>query len=216
MGKSNRSLWTAKLCGSKNAAKVSSLHGEKTAVNSAAKKPTLAKEKKFSEIERKICGKKFEGVVLGIDPSLRGTGLAVLKSENGKISYLESLTIKNKPSLSFAECIGQIHLQTQKMLKKHSPKCVVVEASVYVQNFRIAMTLGAARGAAIAEAASMGLEIFEYPPLRIKQAVIGYGRAGKLQIALSVRDLISSAPLLPFDEADACAAALTHIFTFKE
>lgn len=216
MGKSNRSLWTAKLSNASSSGKTSTSAIPNGVRSKKSKKTETSNAKILKHIERKICGKSFEGIVLGIDPSLRGTGLAVLKAENGKISYLESLTIKNKPALTLAECIGQIHLQTQKMLRKYSPKCVAVESSVYVQNFRTAMTLGAARGASIAEAAACGLAIFEYPPLRIKQAVIGYGRADKSQIARSINALVSGAGLLPFDEADACAAALTHIYTFKE
>lgn len=78
------------------------------------------------------------------------------------------------------------------------------------------MTLGSSRGAVLAAAACAKLKVFEYPPLRIKQAVIGYGRASKEQVARSVAVMVLGAGILPPDESDASAAALTHIFTHKE
>ncbi len=195
-----RKLWEAKLSG-----------------NLPEKGVKFSKSNKSREISeiRKITGKKFSGVVLGIDPSLRGTGLSVVEIKNGSLRYLASTTIKNRPAVCFSDCLGEIFRITDSFIKLYKPVCAAIESSVYVQNFRIAMTLGSARGAAIAAVASAGLEIFEYPPLRIKQAVIGYGRASKEQVSASVKSLIPNAPLLPFDEADATAAALTHIFTFK-
>ena len=74
-------------------------------------------------------------------------------------------------------------------------------------------TAGAARGAAIAAAAVLEKPVFEYPPLRIKQAVVGYGRASKHQVAQTVKQLLALGDTLAFDEADAAGVALCHVYT---
>ncbi|MDG2170249.1 MAG: crossover junction endodeoxyribonuclease RuvC, partial [Opitutales bacterium] len=83
----------------------------------------------------------------------------------------------------------------------------------YVQNFQTAQILGAACGAAIAAAAVLEKPVFEYPPLRIKQAVVGYGRASKQQVAQTVKQMLVLEEALAFDEADAAGVALCHAFT---
>ncbi len=210
MAKSGRSLWTEAI---KDGGKLAK--GGVSTSKWLVKAPTAGVEKRRMEVERNLRGKRLEGLVLGIDPSLRGTGLSIIEScADGSVRYVESLTVKNHPSLSMPECLARILDETMHIIKRNKPICVAIEQSVYVQNFRTALILGSSRGAAIAAAASMRLQVFEYPPLRIKQAVIGYGRASKEQVAKSVADLTKS-PILPSDEADASAAALTHIFTYK-
>jgi crossover junction endodeoxyribonuclease RuvC len=77
------------------------------------------------------------------------------------------------------------------------------------------MNLGAARGAAIAAVAVAGLTVYEYPPLRIKQAVVGFGRASKEQVARTVKSLLELQSVLKFDEADAAAVALCHAYNHR-
>lgn len=158
----------------------------------------------------------FRGVVLGIDPSLRGTGLAVVRMRpGGSPEYLESMTVKNHARLSQAECLGNIFRYVDRMAQKFEADCAAVEQTIYVQNNQTALILGSARGAAIAAAANFEMPVFEYPPLRIKQAVVGFGRASKEQVAKTVASILRIEPL-PFDESDAAATALAHIFTFKK
>ena len=206
MAKSGRALWTAAIKEGKKSSPAGASERTEKSADSRARKKRL-------ETERKLRGRQMCGRVLGIDPSLRGTGLAVL--EDGTLVYIESITVKNRPTLSMPECLARILEETDGIIRRNKPDCVAIEQSVYVQNFRTALILGSSRGAAIAAAAAKRLEVFEYPPLRIKQAVIGYGRASKEQIARSVAALVSNAPVLPSDEADAAGAALTHIFTHK-
>ena len=209
MAKSGRALWTAAIKEGKKSSRAGASERTDKSADSRARKKRL-------ETERKLRGRQMCGRVLGIDPSLRGTGLAVLEArEDGTLAYIESLTVKNRPTLSMPECLARILEETDGIIRRNKPDCVAIEQSVYVQNFRTALILGSSRGAAIAAAAAKRLEVFEYPPLRIKQAVIGYGRASKEQIARSVAALVSNAPVLPSDEADAAGAALTHIFTHK-
>src|SRR5208282_5911511 len=92
---------------------------------------------------------------------------------------------------------------------------VALEQTIYVQNFRTAQILGAARGAAIAAAAIRGLPVFEYAPLRVKQAVTGSGRASKEQLARTLMAFLGHAETLATDESDAAGVALCHAFTWQ-
>ncbi len=216
MAKSTRSLWTQKIIDGE--IKTKSHRGSVWTFEAIKTKAsqTVTEKRKSAIKEQNLRGRQMCGIVLGIDPSLRGTGLAVVEAmPNGSLRYICSTTVKNEPKLTMAQCLARILEETEKIIAKTNPCCVAIEQSVYVQNFKTAMILGSSRGAAIAAAARSGLEVFEYPPLRIKQAVIGYGRASKEQIVKSIASIIKDAPVLPNDEADACGAALAHIFTHK-
>ncbi|WPJ94243.1 crossover junction endodeoxyribonuclease RuvC [Coraliomargarita algicola] len=166
---------------------------------------------------RVTLGRSFRGRVLGIDPSLRGSGFAVLDySADGTARILEAATLKLHRSLSMPECLGAIGNQVDDFLNQHSVDHVAVEQTIYVQNFQTAQILGAARGAAIGTAAMRGLPVFEYAPLRIKQAVVGMGRASKEQVARTIQNITGTNFELRFDESDAAAVALCHAFTWRE
>lgn len=156
----------------------------------------------------------FRGLVLGIDPSLRGTGLAVLNFlPPSKAEFVVSETVVPGREADLPSCLGAIARAVANLIDTHSPDVVAVEETIYVQNFRTAQKLGAARGAAIGESARRGIPVYEYPPLRIKQAVVGYGRASKEQVARQMSGLLGLGSSLPFDEADAAAVALCHALT---
>ena len=158
---------------------------------------------------------QFRGIALGIDPSLRGTGLAVLRFEPGLVgTLLFSQTLRLKARYSMAHCLGEISRTVNEVLDRHEVDHVVLEQPIYVQNMRTALILGAARGAAISAAAARGFPVYEYPPLRVKQAVVGFGRASKEQLARTVRSLLEHRDLLKPDEADAAGVALCHALTF--
>ncbi|WP_269524136.1 crossover junction endodeoxyribonuclease RuvC [Coraliomargarita parva] len=158
----------------------------------------------------------FSGVVMGIDPSLRGTGFAVIDYRSSQeIRVLESVTLKLKQALSQIECLGAIAHQVEDFIDQHQIRHVAIEETIYVQNFQTAQILGMARGAAIACAAMRGLPVYEYAPLRIKQAVAGTGRASKEQVARTLRQLTGTDFGMRFDESDAAAVALCHAFTCR-
>ncbi len=158
----------------------------------------------------------FNGRVLGIDPSLRGSGFALLEFTPGRQPLLlHSRTLKLVPARSMAECLGAIFQAVSAALETHEVAHVALEQTIYVQNFQTAQILGAARGAAIAAAAVRDLPVFEYPPLRVKQAVVGVGRASKEQMARTVMSLLGHGRTLALDEADAAGVALCHAFTWR-
>ena len=160
--------------------------------------------------------KAFVGLVLGIDPSLRGTGLALIDFQKGRNPVLlRSRTVRVPQSRPMAFALAEIHRAVKEFLEAaEGVRHVALEQTIYVQNFQTAQILGAARGAAIAAAALDGLPVFEYAPLRVKQAVAGTGRASKEQLARSVRFLLGHGHVMAFDEADAAGVALCHAFTW--
>lgn len=159
---------------------------------------------------------QFQGIVLGIDPSLRGSGFAVLDyTPNGKVRVVETATLKLKPAISQIECLGAIGNQVEDFIDKHKLQHVAIEQTIYVQNFQTAQILGAARGAAIAVASMRGLPVFEYAPLRIKQAVTGAGRASKEQVARTILSITGVDLTDRLDESDAAAVALCHAYTWR-
>jgi len=161
--------------------------------------------------------RSFIGQVLGIDPSLRGTGLALIEfSSTRQPILLRAKTVKVPPTKTMAEALAEIHRAINLILEGSHVHHVALEQTIYVQNIKTAQILGAARGAAIAAVALKDLPIFEYPPLRVKQAVVGTGKASKDQMARTVMALLGHAKALAFDEADAAGVALCHAFTWTQ
>ena len=159
----------------------------------------------------------FAGAVLGIDPSLRGTGLALIEfSPSRQPVLLRCRTLKIPASRPMSYALGEIHRAVATFLSDFKVRHVALEQTIYVQNFQTAQILGAARGAAISAAALAGLDIFEYAPLRVKQAVTGAGRASKEQMARTVMSMLGHGAVLASDEADAAGVALCHAFTWRE
>ncbi len=149
--------------------------------------------------------------VLAIDASLRKSGVAVIDSDGGKFRALHFGVIHNPAALTMSSCLVAIHDRLAELIHQHEPDCCALEAVIYVQSHKTAITLGAARGAAILAAAGRGLSIFEYAPKRIKQATVGNGSADKSQVAFMVRALLSLTETPGPDAADALAIGLTHL-----
>src|SRR5881227_3152986 len=149
--------------------------------------------------------------VLAIDASLRNCGVAIVDGENGKSRALFFGIIHNASSLKPSACLVAIRDQLAHLIREHEPDCCALEAVIYVQSYKTAILLGAARGAAILAAAEKGLPIFEYAPRRIKQATVGRGGADKSQVALMMRAMLGLTQTPQPDEADALAIGLTHV-----
>jgi len=149
--------------------------------------------------------------VLAIDASLRNTGVAIVDTNHGKARALYFGTIRNTSSLRSSSCLVVIRDRLVELIHAHEPDCCALESVIYVQSYKTAILLGAARGAAILAAAENGLPVFEYSPRRIKQATVGRGAAGKNQVAFMVRALLGLTETPDTDAADALAIGLTHL-----
>ena len=159
---------------------------------------------------------KYRGLVLGIDPSLRGTGLAVVEFVEGGIYRLHHKeTVRIPQSRTSTDCLAAISERCEWVARSYHIHHVAVEQTIYVQNYRTAMILGMAKGAALGVLAKGGYEVFEYPPLRVKQAIVGNGRASKQQVADMVTRLLGHDDWNSADETDAAAVALCHGFTHR-
>src|SRR3954471_7995587 len=153
--------------------------------------------------------------VIAVDPSLRSTGFAILeRSAQGRFRALVYGIIKNADRLLQSGCLVAIRERIIQLIDEHQPDSAAVEAIIYVQSFRTAITMGCARGSTIVAAAERGLPIYEYAPRRVKQSVVGRGGAQKGQVNFMVRALVEGLPAeVPPDAADALAIGLTHFQT---
>ena len=149
--------------------------------------------------------------VLAVDASLRNTGVAIVDANNGKPRSVYFGTIHNVSSLHSSSCLVAIRDRLVELIREHEPDCCALESVIYVQSYKTAILLGAARGAAILAAAENGLPVFEYSPKRIKQSTVGRGAADKNQVAFMVRALLGLTETPDADAADALAIGLTHL-----
>jgi crossover junction endodeoxyribonuclease RuvC len=153
--------------------------------------------------------------ILAVDPSLRGTGYAILEESGTCIRCLHYSVVRNAPSLSQEGCLIAIHRELGESIKQFQPAALAIEKVIYVQSYATAIVLGAARGVAVLSAAQHGLSIHEYPPKRVKQAVVGNGAAAKEQVAFMIRAFLGLTETPPSDAADAIAIGLTHLRTIS-
>lgn len=156
----------------------------------------------------------YAGRILGIDPSLRGTGLAILECQGTSQKLLHSETLKLPPKIPSIDCLGQIHQSVAHLIDLWKPRHISCEETIYVQNFKTAQIMGAARGAALSAAAIHCTPVFEYAPLRVKQAVVGFGRASKEQMSKTLAQMFGLPSALPYDQSDALGLALCHALTW--
>ena len=161
-------------------------------------------------------GQSFRGTVMGIDPSLRGTGVAIIEYQPGHPPILlHSETLTNSTKLSQAKCLAHIFQKVSEKIEIHNIRIAALEETIYVQNYQTAMTMGAVRGTLLTALTLASVEIHQYAPLRIKQAVVGVGRASKQQMIKTVRGILRHGADLASDEADAAGVALCHAFTWR-
>jgi crossover junction endodeoxyribonuclease RuvC len=149
-------------------------------------------------------------IILGVDPSLRGTGYGVIQYAKSQPRALTYGAIACPPAWPHSRCLVRISQTLREVIRSHHPTVCVIEGLFYAQNLQTALTLGEARGAALAVIAEAGLEIYELAPRKVKQAIVGYGAAQKIAVAKMVQRMLHLAEVPGADAADALALALTH------
>ncbi|MDR3458595.1 MAG: crossover junction endodeoxyribonuclease RuvC [Verrucomicrobiae bacterium] len=149
-------------------------------------------------------------VILGIDPSLRGTGYGVIRTDRSGPVALAQGTIACPKDWERSRCLARISQTLREVLQEHNPEVCVVEGLFFAQNLKTAIIMGEARGAAMAAVAEAGLGIHEIATRKVKQAIVGYGAAQKIAVAKMVQRLLNLAELPAPDAADALALALAH------
>ena len=148
--------------------------------------------------------------VLGIDASLRGTGLAVIESQGSRTVSRHWEVVKITAKAPHSECLRAIRERMDAVLAAHRPDAAALEGGFFFKNAKVAMVLGEVRGVAISCCAAAGVPVFEYSPRRAKQNVTGWGAAPKEQVARMVTAVLGLAEPPPPDAADAFAIALCH------
>ncbi len=154
--------------------------------------------------------------ILGIDPGTGILGFGVIEVERGKLQLVDAGVIRTPAKEDDAVRLQTIFEEISDIIAQSKPTVMSVEKLYFAKNVTTAMTVSQARGVVLLAGQQAGLDIYEYTPLQIKQALTGYGRAEKKQIQEMVRVILKlkDAPK-PDDCADALAAAITHSMTTR-
>ena len=148
--------------------------------------------------------------VLGIDASLRGTGLAVIEQQGSRTASRHWEVVKIGAQTPHSECLRTIRERVDAVLAAHKPEAAAIEGGFFFKNAKVALVLGEVRGVAIAGCAAAGVPVFEYSPRRAKQNITGWGAAPKEQVARMVMAVLGLPEAPPPDATDALALALCH------
>jgi crossover junction endodeoxyribonuclease RuvC len=152
--------------------------------------------------------------VLGVDPGSETTGYGVIDSDGRSYELIEYAGIRAPARFSFPERLLIISEKLEEVIERLRPRVCAVEETFFAVNVKSALKLGHVRGVVLVAAVRAGLEVYEYSPLEIKSALVGYGRAEKHQVQEMVRLLLGMKELpQPLDASDALAAAICHVNT---
>jgi len=156
-------------------------------------------------------------LILGIDPGTAVTGFGVIRCQRQEIKLVGHGTIKTSNKFTSPKRLNQIYNQIMdEILKKYNPQVLAMESLFFNVNAKSASAVGQAMGVIKLAAARRKVEVFEYPPLRIKMVLAGNGRAKKRQIQSKVRKALRLRRLpRPTHAADALAVAICHWQTGK-
>lgn len=156
-------------------------------------------------------------LVIGIDPGTATTGYGLVREHpDGSLAVVDYGAILTPANLPMHERLLLLFQRLREVLLLHRPQGGAVEKLFFQTNVTTAITVGQARGVALLALAEAGLPVMEYTPLQVKQAVAGYGGAGKAQVQAMVKALLSlDAIPKPDDAADALAIAICHLHSWR-
>ena len=146
--------------------------------------------------------------ILGLDPGSRATGYGVVDKVGSRLTFVACGVVRVSPKRTFIDRLKEIHDGVSEVIIQHRPEVAAVEDVFFSINPRSALKLGQARGVIILAALNSGLAVHEYSPRSVKQAVAGYGNAGKDQVQHMVKVLLALSAAPSQDAADALAVAL--------
>lgn len=155
-------------------------------------------------------------IILGIDPGLAIVGYSVIEYKGSNCRPLEYGAITTDSKALFPDRIKIIYDELLDIIDQYKPEDLAIEELFFNKNVKTAIKVGQARGVEILAAINRGLNIYEYTPLQIKQATVGYGRAEKHQVQEMVKVLLKLEEIpKPDDVADALAVAICHASSLK-
>ncbi|MDQ3911140.1 MAG: crossover junction endodeoxyribonuclease RuvC [Actinomycetota bacterium] len=154
--------------------------------------------------------------ILGIDPGTATMGWGVVRQEGSRISYVQHGAITTPSNWEMPRRLARLFDGVMELVKGYRPEAVAVEELFFNTNVTTAITVGQARGVTLLAAYRAGVEVAEYTPLQIKQAVTSYGRADKRQVQEMVKTLLNLREIpSPDDAADGLAIAICHAFSSR-
>jgi crossover junction endodeoxyribonuclease RuvC len=152
--------------------------------------------------------------ILGIDPGTATMGWGVIRQEGNRLRYLQHGAITTPPDWEMPRRLGRLFDGVTELVRGYRPETIAVEELFFNTNVTTAITVGQARGVALLAAYKAGIEVTEYTPLQVKQAITSYGRADKRQVQEMVRALLNLPAIpRPDDAADGLAIAICHAFS---
>jgi crossover junction endodeoxyribonuclease RuvC len=154
--------------------------------------------------------------ILGIDPGSRVTGYGVIEKQGDRLHCISHGEIKPRKDALLSAVLISIYGELSALIRETAPDAIAVENIFYGKNVRSLIKQAQVRGLVIFAGADQGIPIFEYSPLEVKQAVVGYGRAEKRQVQIMVKAILKLASLPTADAADALATAICHGNFLKE
>ncbi|HWP95818.1 MAG TPA: crossover junction endodeoxyribonuclease RuvC [Syntrophomonadaceae bacterium] len=155
-------------------------------------------------------------LVMGIDPGTATTGYGVVEGQGAKGRLVDYGTIRTPASMPMPDRLLAINRELVGLLDTYHPDVVAIEELFFQRNAKTAISVAQSRGVLVMTAAGAGLQVAEYTPLQVKQAVVGYGNASKRQVQLMVQAILSLKETpQPDDAADALAIAICHLHSYK-
>ena len=152
--------------------------------------------------------------ILGIDPGVGTVGFGVVDAEKGKNTYVACGAITTPPNTPLSPRLDMIYNDLNELIVTFAPEAVAVEELFFSKNITTGISVAHGRGVILLSAYRSGVPVFEYTPMQVKQAVVGYGGAKKNQVIYMVQRLLNmKAPPKPDDAADALALAICHART---
>jgi crossover junction endodeoxyribonuclease RuvC len=152
---------------------------------------------------------------LGIDPGSMVTGYGIVKMVRGNLEEVAHGEIKPERGGHLSACLTTIYDKLLAIVNTAQPDAIAIEDIFYGKNVRSLIKQGHVRGVTILAGAHRLIPVFEYTPLEVKKAVVGYGRAEKGQVQQMVKTILGLPSLPPADAADALAVAICHAHSKK-
>lgn len=150
-------------------------------------------------------------IILGIDPGVATIGFGVIEADRQKNTLIQYGTITTPPGIPLSSRLLQISQDMEELIRTFSPDELAIEELFFNNNITTGIAVAHGRGVILLEAERLGVPIFEYTPMQVKQAVVGYGKAEKKQVMLMTQRLLHMKQIpRPDDAADALAIAICH------
>ena len=156
-------------------------------------------------------------LILGVDPGTAITGYGLVEQQGQRLVPLSYGVIRTNAGCPLVDRLKNIYDAMSDLIREYQPAVMVVEELFFNKNTRTALAVGQARGVILLAAANQGLKIAEFTPLQVKMAVVGYGRAEKIQVQEMVRVILKLKAIpKPDDAADALAIAICYAHSWRQ